>query len=815
VSFLEDFRMPWMDVRLAGALVLAMLLTQAVCWLLARGLGLKLARSAAICAWIAPLVVLAPRLLGNDILAPTEMLFGTPGAPPLAPSQRDPRHALLNDTLYQLLPWELEVRHAFADRRLPFWSDTLEGGSSPWANPQAGVFSPLQMVARVFPIQHMLLGELILKLLLAFEGTWLLARLTGRSHAASLLAAAGFTLGGGLFAWALFPITATVAWVPWLAAGVIRIFRRPGARVIATTAAITAALLLSGHPETAAFGGLFAAVCGFGLRRRAIGLRRGLGAAALAALLGFGLAAPLLLPFLAIVKDSQRGEETLAKTVHPGRMYAVYPPSWFESGYADFLLSPLSPHAYGRPYQDEFSGPFNWADSEASYTGLVALAAALTALFARRDRRAWPFLGCALAGPLLAARFLPLTRLLHAIPPLRMLAWSRCLPPAALALCIAGAFGIDLLLSRSRLEGRAWVGFGLAAALSLAVVADAWTFALWALLAGAALAARWRPRWGAAALAAVLLLDLVPWSRSFLPAGHPGFFYPRTDYMRRFASEAGDPAVWRATGGDLLVYPNVLPVYGIAEIRPHNPLTPACYVRVLDAAFGFRPTMAQYFAPLGKIDHPLLDFLGVKVVAGSPALAPSLTMQEIDPGRYAPFTMLRNPDALPRWFFPRAVDVIRPAEIRSWIMDLSDPRRVAVLDSEADGWRPAGGESPPLQPLLTRPGHIILGLSAERAGGPERLLATSIVGPKGWSARAGGRRLRTLTVDGAFLGVRIPAGASRVELRFLPPGLIAGCAAFALSFLTWLALIYSDVRGRGGSGPGSGGRGRRRSLRAA
>jgi hypothetical protein len=166
------------------------------------------------------------------------------------------------------------------DGRLPFWSDTLEGGSSPWANPQAGVLSPLQMAVRAFPIQHLLLGELFLKLLVAFEGTWLLARLTGRSRPASLLAAAGFSLGGGLFAWALFPITATVAWVPWLAAGVIRLFRHPGPRGIAVTVAITAALLLSGHPETAAFGGLFAAVCGLGLRRRAAGLGRGFGALA-------------------------------------------------------------------------------------------------------------------------------------------------------------------------------------------------------------------------------------------------------------------------------------------------------------------------------------------------------------------------------------------------------------------------------------------------------------------------------------------------------------------------------------------------------
>ncbi len=800
--------MPGIDGRLVGTLLVAMLGLQAVCWLLAKGLRLRLERSAVICGWLAPLVVLGPALVSRQLLVPTDVLWGTPGAPPIT---RAPAYDSLSDTVYQLLPWELEVRHAFAARRLPFWSDTLEGGSSPWANPQAGVLSPLQMAARAFPIQDMPLGELVLKILVAFEGTWLLARATGRSRLASLLAAAGFALGGGLFSWALFPITATAAWVPWLAVGVIRLFRHPGARGIATTAAITAGLLLSGNPETAAFGGLFAAVCGLGLRRRRTGLLRGFGAAALAAALGFGLAAPLLLPFAALLPDSQRAGDTLAQQVHSGQVRALFPPSWFEPGYAAYMLAPTNPHAYGLPYQSPFNGPFNWEDSEAGYTGLVAFAMALIALLGLRDRRAWPFLGCAAAGPLLAARFLPLAHLLYAIPPLRIPIYSRFLPSASLALCLAGAFGIDLLLSRARPRKGAWVGLALAAALSLAVAADGWTLALWALLAAAALTMRRRPRFGAAALAGVLLLDLVPWSHAFLPSGHPGLFYPETEFMSRFAREAGDPAVWRATGGDYLVYPNVLPVYGIAEIRPHNPLAPARYLRVLDAAFGFYPTMNEYFAPLRNLDHPLLDFLGVRAVAGSPAVPPSRTLQEIDPGRFAPFTLLRNPDALPRWFFPRAVEVIRPAEIRRWIASLQDARRVSVFANEAGSWRPAGGDGPPPQPLLTRPGHIVLGIP----GGPERLLATSILWSRGWTAKAGGRRLPILKVDGAFVGVRVPQGASRVELRFLPPGLLAGAVLFAVSLVVLLFLTGNTLRGRGGSGRGSGGRDRRRSLPAA
>src|SRR3954452_25161454 len=183
--------MPWIDARLAGTLVAVMLGLQAVCWLLGKGLGIRLEKSVVACAWLAPLVMLAPRLSGRELLVPCDILANVPGAPVI---ERPRTHDLLNDTVYQILPWDLEVRHALADRRLPFWSDTLEGGSSPWVNPQAGVLSPLAMLRRPVPIQGFLLAMLALKMMLAVEGTWLLARAVGVSRPAALLAAAGFAL---------------------------------------------------------------------------------------------------------------------------------------------------------------------------------------------------------------------------------------------------------------------------------------------------------------------------------------------------------------------------------------------------------------------------------------------------------------------------------------------------------------------------------------------------------------------------------------------------------------------------------------------
>jgi membrane protein YfhO len=785
--------MPWFDLRLVATLLAVMLPLQALCWLLARGLRLRLERAAVLGAWLAPLVMLAPWLAGAPLLVPCNILVqGVPGAPEVA--KPDEHDLLLNDAVYQLLPWELEVRHAFARRSLPFWSDTLEGGSSPWANPQAGVLSPLAMAARVFPLQHHLLAAQVFKLLVAFQGAWLLARVAGRSRASSLLAAAGFSLGGALFSWAMFPVTATVAWVPWLAAGTIRLFRHPDRRILATTAILTGILLLSGHPETAAFGGLFAAVCGLGLRRRKTGWRTSLAAAALAAVLGLGLAAPHVLPFLSLARESQRARDMLAQPLAIGHVTLYYPPSWFVPGYAAYLLAPVGPHVFGRPFRDPFGGPFSWADSEAGYTGLVAFAGAVMALLTLRDRRAWPFLGYAVASLLLAGRFLPLALPFHAIPPLRVPAWSRCLLPGSLALCIAAAFGTDLLLAKARSRSRRaiflWVGLGLAALASLAAAADGWTLGLWVGLAVACALAWWRPRWGAAALLAVLLTDLVPWSRSLLPRGHAALFYPRTAIMDQIAREAGQPDIWRGVGADYLLYPNLLSVYGVADFRPHNPLASARYLEVLNTAFGFHPTVTEYFSPLKNPDHPLLDFLGVRIVLGSPAVPQVRTLDRIDGGRIAPFTLFRNPHPMPRWFLPGEVDVIGRGEIASWIGSMKRARRVAILQDEAGSWRPSTtGRIAVPQPLSSLPGRIVL----EVPGDGERLLATSIVGPRGWSARSGSRRLQTLAVNGAFLGARLPAGVHRIELRFLPPGFVPGCAALGVAGLVVLGLIFRSA----------------------
>ena len=244
---------------------------------------------------------------------------------------------------------------------------------------------------------------------------------------------------------------------------------------------------------------------------------------------------------------------------------------------------------------------------------------------------------------------------------------------------------------------------------------------------------------------------------------------------------------------DLLVYPSLLPVYGLAELRPNNVLAPSEQLEVLRLAFGFAPTASNYYARFARVDHPLLSFLNVRAVVSNIYLPRPRTLALVPESRSLPFLVFRNDRALPRWFVPAAVDVIEPAGLARWIDGLTDPGHVAVFRAQiGTGTPPPAAQAVrAARSLAAWPGHVEL----EVPGQGSRLLATSLPSPAGWHAvAAGNRKLKTLTVDGAFLGVWCPAGVSRLTLDYVPPGLGAGLGLFVLALGALTALLWRAAR---------------------
>jgi hypothetical protein len=774
-------------------LALAMVAVQLPLLALARWLGRPLRRTAIAAGLLLPLVLLAPWLDADRLLAPCNVLAGT--VPGYTRYARMPApHSPLNDAVYQLLPWELEVRRALGSGRLPLWSDLVDGGSSPWSNPQAQVLSPLAMLARAAPLQHHLLVLLALAMVVGFQGTWVLCRALGCRNVPALLGATSFALGGGLIAWSLFPLGATAAWAPWVVAGVLALARRRKTRSRRRAAIalvlVTAALALAGHPETATGAIALAALVGLSLRqRRRVPLARLLASAACAGALGLGLAAPQLVPFAA----------TAARSLRAGERVALRPPAlpgwrvplgdWFAEGGWQIWRGPLSPLAFGVPYGPRFAGPWTWPVASASYAGMLALAGGAAALAGRRRRIALPLIAAWLGSLLLASRFLPLEALLFRLPLLRLPEPTRFLPLGCLALAAAAAIGCEGL-RRGRAATRAAALLVLVAGVVVTplppVVAHAGALALAALLAARA------RRFASLLAAGALLVGALPWARAHLPADEPALFYPRTDAI---GAVEGATREGRAIGDHLVAYPSLLGVYGIADPRAHNPLAPRSQLAAL-AALGFSPSSQRYFSAVEHPEHPLLDFLAVQVVIAHRHVPRQMQRMQrwSDLERVAsPYLYFRNPGALPLWFLAAGVEAVPAGEVPLRLAALRDGRVVVLDRHEVGAWRPAPQpwRRDAVRALSRQPGRLTLAVG----GDGERLLATSLPGPSGWRAEAGGRALPLLTVNSGYLGVRVTSGVERVELRYRPPGLLTGLvlavlaalAATALAGLAWRA----------------------------
>ena len=158
-------------------------------------------------------------------------------------------------------------------------------------------------------------------------------------------------------------------------------------------------------------------------------------------------------------------------------------------------------------------------------------------------------------------------------------------------------------------------------------------------------------------------------------------------------------------------------------------------------------------------------------------------------------------DNPPAWLVPALVKAGDEATLGTILDPRFDPTRVAVIDSSSSvpsRTLTALPEPVAVTPKVTRydPGHIALELNAPAPQGSALVVSENYF--PGWTATIDGHVGTTVRTDYTFIGVPLPAGASKIELDFHDPAYPRGktitLAAVILALLMTVGGAFAERR---------------------
>jgi hypothetical protein len=361
------------------------------------------------------------------------------------------------DVSVDILPWTMFDRKEVRAGRLPLWNPYNGSGVPHLANMQSAVFSPFTIPFYVLPFRAALLASAYLLLLTAGLLMYGLARHLRLCPAAALVGAITFTYCAYIVYWLRYPLASAAVFLPgllWAASALVRAERRAAAcRWGAMFAVIVACGVFSGHPETLFFGLLPALTWSIGwLASQRLPLRTMVGRLVrlgVAGVVGLGLAAVQVLPFLEYVSRSPAGVS------RGGQLYQS--PSW--------AVANLFPLFAGSPSMS-YSGPYSiihpFYEATDIYVGLLALFLAgiglASSLWTRR-RAPLAFAAMGVAWLLYGYNAGGLGGIVSRLPGFSLTLAARGVVVWELCVAVLAAYGVQGLieLGRRHVTGNRWV----------------------------------------------------------------------------------------------------------------------------------------------------------------------------------------------------------------------------------------------------------------------------------------------------------------------------------------------------------------------
>lgn len=721
-------------------------------------------------------------------------------------------------------PWRHFARARLRAGEFPGWCDTLGAGAPTFGLTQPGIFDPLALPGWILPTPWGIGLQAMASHALFTAGVWAWLRTLGSEDDDATAGAAVAGLSGFVVSthFTAAPVVMGIAWTPWAMHHLARASRDGDGRAWVWASLCLAAPVLAGDPMGAVLAALLGVAQALGgervaARRRAL---RGVGLAVVGAL---GLSAAQWLPALAADPEGVSGAvRAWQAALSPRRLIELVAPGFFGEAHTEnwFL-----PGLYG----DGRSLGAPWAAG--IYLGAVTLPlAAAAALRPSRSRRDVSFgVAAALLALVSLGHHTPLWGVVsRALPPLRWLMRpeayfgavtllaaalaARALPDARrrvdLSARVSGAMSVALLLLAGLMFLRgSRLARGVVRPLPVfpPVVHDivftatshaaAWLLAFHAIALlsqhGRLTAARARA-WLVGLVILELFINALPlpaWAPSSVIGGPPAMVRvlragePPGAVTRvlRHLDAVQDEDLRGAAGLAGTLMPNLGADRGIAHLDPSR------------NAFGRE---AYAWHALARRDPlRLLRLHGARY-----ALMPMSVVVERLPSlrpvaRYdrSPWVVAVDDTPAPQAFVAgrvRAASSPQAAREEAFAKDF-----VPGHDASIEGAAPGGAEGR-CDLARSSSSSVTLRCAAQTAG---YAVLTDRFAP-GWRATVNGAPAVILRADGAFRAVAIPAGTSRVEMRYATPGLGAGVALSALSALAaawaWRRRIGQSPRER-------------------
>lgn len=730
---------------------------------------------------VAGVLVLVPALVHGSSLGPYDILQNsglnkTPGV--------TVHNTTLLDQIRLFIPWTSLVWTQVHQGHLPLWNPYSVLGVPLAFNWESAPLSLPVMIGYLFPVQLAYTAQLVVTVVIAGTGVYVLGKVLRLGTLASVTAAIVFELSGPFIGFLGWPMSSVMCWGGWLLAAIVLVLRGDKrVRAIVLLAVVIAFAVYAGDPEGVlllALAGATFALAMLLLRAPALGgsgpVVRPAADLGLAAIAGTALAAPLILPGIQFGKVSNRN------TVGPALFPKGLPPNQ--------LVHLIFQGFDGLPLSGSQWFGLSAYEGTCAYVGVTVLVLAATALILRWRRPEVRSLALVAVAMGLLVFAPPLVSLLDST--VTRIYWIFALTPLVLAISVLSGIGMDVLV-RSYREQRVrrvlWIGFTAMAVLlgiiwlvarrgltpsqaSIRAHSFIWPTVevivglviVWAL---AKVATRHRTRpvataVGAGSVAGSLLLLVV--TGFLLASGAPlmssSSTYPTSTpevaTLKRAVGNAivglgASPAF--ASNAGIMSNANLL--YDVREFATYDPLTPHVYFTLNDAQGSAIAAAEDIYSP-AILTSQAARLYGISYLL-EPAGTPGPAGSRFD-RRIGDEDLYRVPGAAVATLVALRADGSAPGPY-------APGTPVAVVHPSPNAWR-----------MVTR----------STTGSVLRLRLSDV---PGWHATIDGKPVDLHPFAGAMLEVRLPAGRHLVELRYWPDSFSIGIVLALCSVVGLAALL--------------------------